>query len=304
MDKEYPSYRNLIESGELAHRAEKAFNALESCALCPHECGVNRLKGEKGFCKIGNQALVASYGAHFGEERPLVGRNGSGTIFFSGCNMRCVYCQNYDISHEGVGNPVTPEILAFFFFELQEQGCHNINLVTPSHVVPFFLKALAIAAPEGLKIPIVYNTSGYDSVETLKLLDGIVDIYMPDFKYWDPQIGKKLSKVKDYPGAARRALKEMHRQVGDLVIDDNGIATRGLLVRHLVLPGGLASTPEVVQFIAKEISKDTYINIMDQYRPCGLAYKYPPLDRRITPEEYQQALQAARDAGLWRFDRG
>ena len=304
MDKEYPSYRNLIESGELAHRAEKAFNALESCALCPHECGVNRLKGEKGFCKIGNQALVASYGAHFGEERPLVGRNGSGTIFFSGCNMRCVYCQNYDISHEGVGNPVTPEILAFFFFELQEQGCHNINLVTPSHVVPFFLKALAIAVPEGLKIPIVYNTSGYDSVETLKLLDGIVDIYMPDFKYWDPQIGKKLSKVKDYPGAARRALKEMHRQVGDLVIDDNGIAIRGLLVRHLVLPGGLASTPEVVQFIAKEISKDTYINIMDQYRPCGLAYKYPPLDRRITPEEYQQALQAARDAGLWRFDRG
>ncbi len=293
-----------MESGELAARAEQAFKALEACNLCPHECGVNRLDGEKGYCKTGNQAVVASYGAHFGEERPLVGRNGSGTIFFSWCNMRCVYCQNYDISHEGVGNPVTPEILAFFFFELQEQGCHNINLVTPSHVVPFFLKALALAAPEGLKIPIVYNTSGYDSLETLRMLDGVVDIYMPDFKYWDPQVGKRLSKVKDYPSAARRALKEMHRQVGDLLIDDDGIATRGLLVRHLVLPEDLASTREVARFIAQEISPDTYINIMDQYRPCGEALKYPPLDRRITSEEYQQALQAARDAGLWRFDRG
>ncbi len=304
MGREYPSYLNLVDNGELAARAEEAFMALRSCTLCPHECAVNRLKGEKGYCKTGNQAVVASYGAHFGEERPLVGIHGSGTIFFSWCNMRCVYCQNYDISHEGVGNPVTPDMLAFFFFELQEQGCHNINLVTPSHVVPFFLKALSMAASEGLRVPIVYNTSGYDSVDTLKLLDGVVDIYMPDFKYWDPEIGKRLSKVKDYPGVTRKALKEMHRQVGDLVIDDDGIAVRGLLVRHLVLPGGLASTKEVTRFIATKISKNTYINIMDQYRPCGQAHKYPPLDRRITPEEFQLALDEARAAGLWRFDRG
>ena len=302
MAENYPSYLKLLESGELASRAEEAFNSLSSCKLCPHECGVNRLKGEIGYCKTDNQAVVASYGAHFGEERPLVGKKGSGTVFFSSCNMRCVYCQNYDISQKVVGSPVTPEILAFLFLELQQQGCHNINLVTPSHVVPFILKGLLLAASEGLKIPIVYNSSGYDSLNTLKLLHNIVDIYMPDFKYFDKDIAKKLSKVENYPEVAKTAIKEMHGQIGDLVIDDNGVAKRGLLLRHLVLPGDLASTKEVMHFIANSISKNTYVNLMDQYRPCGQAHKYPPLDRPITPEEYAKALQAAKEAGLTRFD--
>ncbi len=297
-----PSYLELLERGELEKRAEIAWKALASCELCPHRCNVNRQAGEKGFCKTGNQAVMASFGPHFGEEKPLVGTKGSGTVFFSWCNMRCVYCQNFDISHMGAGNEVTPEFLAFCFLSLQEDGCHNINLVTPSHVVPFFLKALVLAANEGLKIPIVYNTGGYDSVDTLRLLDGVIDIYMPDFKYSDASIAKRLSKISDYPSVARKAILEMHRQVGDLEIGPDGIATRGLLVRHLVLPEDLCGTEEILRFIAEEVSRNTYLNLMDQYRPCGKAYEFPPLDRRIKREEFEKALALAKKYGLNRLD--
>ncbi len=294
-------YLRLLENGELGKRVKEASKRLSSCNLCPHECGVDRTKGEKGFCQAGSQARIANYGAHFGEEPPLVGKRGSGTVFFSWCNMRCVFCQNYDISHQGSGFDVTAEFLAFCFLSLQEGGCHNINLVTPSHMIPQILKALLLAASEGLSIPLVYNTGGYDSLETLKLIDGIVDIYMPDFKYWDEATARRLSKVKGYPGIARQALREMHRQVGILRLDENGIAQRGLLVRHLVLPEGLAGTRDVLDFISKEISPKTCVNIMDQYRPCGMASKYPPLDRRITRQEYLDALEEARKAGLKRL---
>ena len=285
----------------ITRRASDAWEILRHCTLCPHECGVNRLKGEKGRCRTTNQALISSFGPHFGEESPLTGTDGSGTVFFTWCNMQCIYCQNYEISQMGEGYPVTPETLAFAFLSLQEQGCHNLNLVTPSHVVPFILKGLALAVEEGFSLPVVYNTGGYDSVTTLELLDGIVDIYMPDFKYWDEATARRLSKVKNYPEITRKALKEMHRQTGDLETGHNGIARRGVLVRHLVLPGGLAGTDRVMEFIGHEISSDTYVNIMDQYRPCGAGPLPSPLDRRITAEEYQAAIDAAKAAGLKRI---
>ncbi len=297
-----PSYTKLLENGELEKRAQKAWEALSSCRLCPHGCGVDRLSGEKGFCNTGAKALVASYGPHFGEEPPLVGKRGSGTVFFTWCNLRCLYCQNFDISHLGVGEEVTEEFLASCFLSLQMAGCHNINLVTPSHVVPMFLKSLVIAAKKGLKIPIVYNTGGYDSVHTLRLLDGVVDIYMPDFKYWDEKVAEQLSKIKKYPQVARKALKEMHRQVGDLLLGPDGVARKGLIVRHLVLPEDLSGTEGVLRFIAQEISKNTYLNIMDQYRPCGMALEHPPLDRRITAQEFKRALELAEKFGLTRLD--
>lgn len=292
-----------LNSKELSRRADQLYSMLESCTLCPRNCRVNRLKGEIGFCQNGNQVLVATYGPHFGEERPLVGRGGSGTVFFSWCNLRCIYCQNYEISQLGDGNPVSPEILAFIFLSLKESGCHNINLVTPTHVIPFWVKALELIEEETtLGIPIVYNTGGYESVEVLELLEGIVDIYMPDFKYWDDDVGRKLSGCNNYSEVAQSALKEMHRQVGDLAIDENGLAQRGLLVRHLVLPGGLAGSEFIFDFISKEISKDTYINIMDQYRPCGPNSLPSPLNRRTRPNEYNQAIAAAKRAELWRID--
>ncbi len=297
-----PSYLKLLETGQLEKRADVAWKALASCTLCPHRCKVNRLEGERGFCKTGNQAVMASFGPHFGEEAPLVGTKGSGTVFFSWCNMRCVYCQNYDISHLGAGNEVTPEFLAFCFLSLQEDGCHNINLVSPSHVVPFFLRALVLAAGEGLHIPLVYNTGGYDALETLRLLDGVIDIYMPDFKYSDEAVAERYSKVPDYPSVAKKAIREMHRQVGDLEIGPEGLATRGLLVRHLVLPGDLGGTGEVLRFIAEEISRNTYLNLMDQYRPCGMAGEFPPLDRGVHSEEFRRALSLARRYGLSRLD--
>jgi len=300
--KNSPAYLELLKNGELEGRAEAAWKAMSSCKMCPHRCGADRLGGESSFCRITDHAILASYGPHFGEEAPLTGRKGSGTIFFSSCNMRCLYCQNYEISHLMSGKPVTPEILAFCFLALQEDGCHNINLVTPSHVVPFILKALVLAAGEGLSIPLVYNTAGYDSTDTLSILDGIIDIYLPDFKYWDKAVAKRLSKVSDYPETARTALREMHRQVGDLAVDDSGIAARGLLVRHLVLPGGLSGTEDIMKFIADEISPETYVNVMEQYRPCGKAMYNPPLDRRITDQEFYRALEAARKAGLTRLD--
>ncbi len=303
MSSKKPGYLRLLESGELERRADKAWESMSCCKLCPHLCRINRLEDEQGFCKITDQAIVASYGPHFGEEAPLVGRKGSGTVFFSWCNLRCLYCQNYEMSHLGAGQAVSTEVLAFWFLSLQKDGCHNINLVTPSHVVPFILKALVLAAKGGLSIPLVYNTGGYDSIRTLRLLDGVVDIYMPDFKYWDKDVGKRLSDIARYPKVAKKAIKEMHRQVGDLIIGPDGVAKKGLLIRHLVLPGGLGDTRSVLKYIAEEISPNTYVNVMDQYRPCGTVHKYPPMDRRITPDEYAEALRAAMDVGLNRLDK-
>ncbi len=295
-----PSYLKLSKE-ILQEKTEEALQRLKECNLCPRECGVDRTAGELGFCRTADLPIVSSWGPHFGEEPPLVGRGGSGTIFFTHCNLHCLFCQNYTISHLGEGQEVSFEKLASIMLSLQAMGCHNINLVTPTHQVPMILKALMIAIEGGLRLPIVYNCGGYESIDTLKLLEGIIDIYMPDFKYSDPEVSKKYSLAEDYPERAKAALKEMHRQVGDLRINSEGIAERGLLVRHLIMPGGLAGTKEVVRFIAEEISKDTYINIMDQYHPCFKAFEYPPLDRRITPTEFEEALALARKAGLRRI---
>lgn len=275
---------------------------MENCRLCPRECKVNRLKDEKGVCRTGRLAMVSSFGPHFGEEDPLVGNNGSGTIFMTNCNLLCVFCQNWEISHLGEGREVSSKDLAGMMIHLQRQGCHNINFVTPTHVVPQILDALRYAVEDGLNVPLVYNTGGYDAVESLKLLAGIFDIYMPDFKFWDPETARKYLKAPDYPERAREAIKEMHRQVGDLIVDENGIASRGLLLRHLVMPEGTAGTRDIMRFIAKEISPNTYVNIMDQYRPCGNAGRYPLISRCITNNEYEAALRSAREEGIVRFD--
>ena len=297
-----PAYLALLRSGELRRRVEAAYQRMHACDLCGRKCGVDRT-AQAGACKTGTKAKVASFGPHFGEEDPLRGYRGSGTIFFSWCNLNCQYCQNYDISQLGHGREVEPEELASMMLSLQAQGCHNINLVSPSHVVAPILAALLIAAEAGLRLPLVYNTGGYDSLEALQLLDGVVDIYMPDMKYADEEVAYRYSRVRNYPAVNQAAVKEMHRQVGDLVMDDRGIALRGLLVRHLVLPGGLAGTPEIARFLAEEVSRDTYINIMDQYRPCYRAREHPPLDRPITSQEYEEAVAAAQRAGLHRFDQ-
>ena len=270
---------------------------LADCRVCPHRCGVNRLKDEKGYCKTGRYAIVADYFPHRGEEKPIRGKRGSGTVFFSYCNMRCVYCQNYTISHLGEGEELRPEELAEVFLKLQRLGCHNINLVSPSHVVPQILQALYIAVKGGLRIPIVYNTSSYDSLESLRLLDGIVDIYLADFKYGDDLTGKKYSKVKDYHKVALQAIREMYRQVGDLQVDQEGIAIRGLLVRHLVLPQDIAKTKTVMDEL-RSISPRMAVNVMDQYMPYYQAYKYPELSRRISREEYIRALEHAKNLTL------
>ena len=274
-----------------------------SCDLCPRQCHVNRLEGETGVCNTGQRAWISSFNAHFGEEAPLVGRNGSGTIFFTHCNLLCIFCQNFDISHEGHGQKVTDDQLASVMLSLQKQGCHNINFVTPSHVVPQILSAVNIAAQNGLAVPLVYNSSGYDSVETLKLLEGVIDIYMPDFKFWNPEVSAQACDAEDYPEVARRALLEMHRQVGDLVTDADGIAERGLLVRHLVLPQEMAGTRNVMRFIATELSTNTYVNIMAQYRPCGRAAEMPELATRPSQDELDSAVHAAKEEGILRLDK-
>jgi len=297
------AYLKLHQSGELQHRIDRAYEMLRECMICPRECGVNRLEDELGVCRTGKDALVSSLSPHFGEESPLVGQHGSGTIFMTNCNLKCIFCQNYDISHLEGGRKVTIEQFGGMMLMLQERGCHNINIVTPTHVVPQMLAALQIAVEGGLTVPLVYNCGGYESVETLKLLDGVVDIYMPDFKYADAEVGEQLSKAKDYPEVAKAALKEMHRQVGDLAMDERGIAQRGLLVRHLVLPNGLAGTPEAMRFLAEEISPNTYINVMAQYRPCFKAGEYAEINRRPTNKEYQDAVQTTLDAGLKRLDQ-
>lgn len=298
-----PAYLQLHRSGEMKARVEEACRRLESCHICAHGCGVNRRESPKGaVCRTGERAVVSSYAPHFGEEAPLVGRGGSGTIFFSWCNLKCQYCQNYEISQLGHGQKVDPEELAAMMLRLQQMGCHNINFVSPSHVVPQILAGLLIAAEAGLRLPLVYNTGGYDSLETLALLDGVIDIYMPDMKYADEAVGRRYSKASNYPAVNQAAVKEMHRQVGDLALDERGVARRGLLVRHLVLPDGLAGSGEIVRFLAEEISPQTYLNVMDQYRPCYRAGDLAPLDRRITRQEYNEAVQMARDAGLDRLD--
>jgi putative pyruvate formate lyase activating enzyme len=294
-----PAYLQLLRSGELKRRVAKAYARLEACDVCARECGVNRRESAEGAgCRTGERAIVSSVGPHFGEEDPLVGRGGSGTIFFAWCNLRCQFCQNADISQLGHGQEVDPEDLARMMLSLQSQGCHNINFVSPSHVVPQILAGLLIAAQAGLRLPLVYNTGGYDALRTLALLDGVVDIYMPDMKYADADVARRYSKIGGYPAVNQAAVREMHRQVGDLTMDERGVARRGLLVRHLVLPAGLASTPEVVRFLHDEVSPNTYINVMAQYRPCYRANELPPLDRSITNEEYAEAVGLARDAGL------
>ena len=298
-----PAYVALLRSGELKRRVAEAYERLRECDLCARECGVNRREGEVGVCRTGERAVVCSHHAHFGEENPLVGAHGSGTIFFSLCNLNCQYCQNYDISQVGTGREVEPEALAAMMLQLQAESCHNVNFVSPSHVVAQILAGVLIAAAAGLRLPLVYNTGGYDSMAALRLLDGVFDMYMPDMKYADEVVGRRYSKVKDYPTVNRAAVKEMHRQVGDLVLDGRGVALRGLLVRHLVLPNGLAGTTEIARFLAEEVSRDTYINVMDQYRPCYRANEYPALDRRITQAEYEEAVAAVRAVGLWRLDK-
>jgi putative pyruvate formate lyase activating enzyme len=298
-----PAYLRLLESGALQGRVAAAWAHLESCDLCARYCRVNRLRGIAGaVCRTGERARVASFGAHHGEERPLRGWRGSGTIFFTWCNLRCVFCQNWDISQKGLGREVDPAALAQMMLALQAQGCHNVNLVSPSHVVAQVLAAVSLAARRGLDIPLVYNTGGYDSPEALALLDGVIDIYMPDMKYGDSETAHRYSHVRDYWEVNRAAVREMHRQVGDLVLDEQGLARRGLLVRHLVLPGGLAGTARVCDFLAREVSTGTYLNLMDQYRPCYRADEYPPLDRRPTPAEHRTARLVARRAGLHRLD--
>lgn len=287
---------------ELWERVSRAEEILKKCVLCPRSCGVDRTSGEVGFCKAGDKPFVSSWGPHFGEEKPLVGRFGSGTIFFGHCNLGCVFCQNWTISHLGEGEEISFEKLAKIMGDLQGMGCHNINLVTPTHQMPMILHSLAIAVENGLTVPIVYNCGGYESLEALKILRGIIDIYMPDFKYADPKKALKYSKVKDYPEMAKASIKEMHTQVGDLVMDGRGIAQRGLLVRHLVLPADSAGTEGVVSFLAREISENTYLNIMDQYSPCYEASEHPLLNRKITKEEYATAVIKAQHYGIKRID--
>lgn len=299
-----PAYLRLYESGELKRRVERAISLLESCTACPRNCRVNRLDDKFAVCRTGRHAVVSSYGPHHGEEDCLRGWGGSGTIFFSGCNLRCVFCQNFDISWQLRGTPASPEKLARMMLELQSDGCHNINFVTPEHVVPQIIEALPLAIECGLRLPIVYNTSAYDSMESLELLDGIVDIYMPDFKYWDSEMAREYSKAPDYPEVARRTIKEMHRQVGDLIIDEHGLAKRGLLLRHLVMPNDIAGTREVMRWIARELSPTTYVNVMAQYYPAGKVSRseYAEINRRILPTEFARALDEAHRAGLDRLD--
>jgi len=293
----YPRYLNIKEE-EFDRRIDKAYKLLSSCEVCPHKCRVNRLEGERGFCRSGEEVIVSSYNAHFGEEPPLVGYFGSGTIFFTNCNLKCVYCQNYPISQLGNGNKVTLSELAKIMLALQKRKCHNINLVTPTHFIPQILKSLKLAIKMGLHIPIVYNTSGYEEVRTLKLLAGIVDIYLPDARYADNEVARKYSSAPGYFEIMKKALKEMHQQVGDLAMDKTGVARSGLIVRHLVLPEGLSDTRKIMRFISREISPHTYISLMAQYFPAYQAGQFPLLSRRINREEYKEALQAFKEEGL------
>ena len=290
---------STISETELQKRVEAAYGLLEACRVCPRECGVNRLRNDRlGFCRSGLNPVISSVSPHHGEEPPLSGTKGSGTIFLTNCNLRCAYCQNYPISQLGNGTERTPGELACQMIWLQEQGCHNLNLVTPTHFMPQILKALGVARERGFNLPIVYNTSGYESLEALRLLDGIVDIYLPDMRYSDDSVARTYSAAPHYPEINRAAVKEMFRQVGNLVLDEDGIATRGLIVRHLVLPNGLSGTEGVMKFLAEEISKDVYISLMSQYFPAYKAHEFSKLSRRITSEEYEEAYHIMQKYGL------
>jgi len=303
-----PAYLQLFRAGTLQARVEAALRELEDCCACPRNCHVNRLRNETRVCNTGRYAIVSSVFPHFGEENCLRGWNGSGTIFFGMCNLRCVFCQNWDISQKKAGKECSAEEIAGYMLELQNQGCHNINFVTPEHVAPQVIEAVAAAVPLGLRLPIVYNTSAYDALTSLRLLDGIVDIYMPDFKFWNNESARRLAKAKDYPERARAAIREMHRQVGVLKFGPDGLARRGVLVRHLVMPGQLDETRAICEWLAQELSPDTYINIMGQYRPdyqvvaSETGDKYRDINRRPTAGELQEARAAARQAGLQRLD--
>ena len=298
-----PAYLSLHRAGLLRRRAEEAVERLRHCLVCPRDCGVDRLVDKTAACHTGRYAQVSSYFPHFGEEDCLRGWRGSGTIFFSMCNLRCVFCQNYDISQVTKGPETPPDELAAMMLELQARGCHNINFVTLEHVVPEILEALPYAVERGLRLPLVYNTSAYDSLDSLHLLDGIVDIYMPDFKFWDPVLSLRYLKAKDYAEAACRSIREMHRQVGALRFDEHGLARRGVLVRHLVMPGEIAGTGSILRFLAREISPDTFVNLMDQYRPAGRvsAREFVEINRGVSRQEYERAVKAARREGLWRL---
>jgi putative pyruvate formate lyase activating enzyme len=286
------------DTARLEEQAERLHASLASCELCPRRCRVNRLKGETGFCGVGERALFASAGPHYGEEDVLVGRGGSGTIFFGGCNLGCIFCQNADLSHGREGDEASPPGIAAVMLHLQRCGCHNINFVTPTHVTPQMMAAILIARDAGLQVPIVYNCGGYEALDTLRALDGFVDIYMPDAKYADSEAARQLSGAPDYPEVVFAALREMHRQVGDLETDGDGIATRGLLVRHLVLPNGLAGSRTILDFLAREVSPNTYVNVMAQYRPCYRAAECAAINRPPTREEFGDAYRHAASLGL------
>lgn len=294
----YPKYLKAYREGILQERADRLYRELKNCEICPRNCRVDRLEGKVGFCKTGKKARVYSYFSHYGEEPAISGENGSGTIFFSNCNLGCLYCQNYEFSQLGKGKEVEEEELASYILELQKEGCHNINFVTPTHVIAQILKALILAIEKGLSIPLVYNTSGYDSLEALKLLDGIFDIYLPDARYGDSGIAFKYSQAKDYPTVNKTALKEMYRQVGKAKINDAGVIESGLIIRHLVLPNNLSSTDKIMRFIAQELSPDTYISLMSQYFPCHKAKDYHELSRRLRREEYSAAMEIMYSCGL------
>jgi putative pyruvate formate lyase activating enzyme len=299
-----PAYLSLWNSSELARRIERAVSKLADCTLCPRDCHVDRFADKFAVCRSGRHVRVASYFPHFGEEDCLRGTRGSGTIFFSGCNLRCVFCQNFEVSWKLEGDIAPPEKLAAMMLELQARGCHNINLVTPEHVVPQILEGLMIAVEGGLGLPLVYNTSAYDSLDSLELMDGVVDMYMPDFKFWDPEMSRRYIRAPNYPDAARRTIKEMHRQVGPLMFDEHGLALRGLIVRHLVMPGEIAGTREILNWIAQELGPDTYVNVMAQYYPAGKVStrEHAEINRSITLGEFQQALDLASEAGLRHLD--
>lgn len=305
-----PAYLKLWEEdrAKIEEKVERALRELRACRVCPRRCGVDRLADRTAVCRSGRHAYIGSAFPHFGEENALRGWNGSGTIFFSFCNLKCVFCQNFDLSWEGRhSTTLGPEQIAGLMLHLQRQGCHNINLVTPEHVVPQILEAIPIAIRRGLRLPIVYNTSAYDSGTSLELMNGVVDIYMPDFKFWDRETSKRLMAAEDYPDVARQRIREMHRQVGPLTFDEQGLALRGVLLRHLVLPGGIAGTPQIMRFVADRVSIHTYVNIMGQYFPAGRVTRkpeqYAELARPATPAEVEEAIAAAEEAGLYRFAR-
>ncbi len=300
-----PAYLKLEEEGRFARRVDQAMDILESCRLCPHQCKVNRTRGQMGFCNAPEKVVVHSHSPHYGEELPLVGRGGSGTIFFSNCNLRCVFCQNWPIAHLGRGREMDDSQLASMMLDLQKRGCHNINLVTPTHVMPNILRAVRIVANKGLRLPLVYNTGGYELPENIKLLEGIVDIYLPDLKFMDPEESARyvIQGVGDYPEMAQKSIIEMYSQVGNLAMDERGIALQGLMLRHLVMPNRVAGTRDFVNWVAGNLSPDTYVNIMSQYRVEHLAFEYEKISRAITSEEFVEAMEWALKAGLTNLDR-